>query len=203
MSEAALALLEATGDASYLTKAEDWTRTAVRHYWDDEEGGFFFSADDTTDLIVRTKTAQDNATPSGNGVFLGALAHLYALTGKEEYRKRAESLFEAFAGSIPKQALGLATLLANSDLLENALQIVIMGDPGADDTQALKQEVYRHCLPNRVLQLLPSDGGLPEGHPASGKTAIEGKATAYVCKGQSCSLPVTEVSALGDLLTGK
>jgi len=33
---------------------------------------------------------------------------------------------------------------------------------------------------------------LPASSPAHGKTAIEGRPTAYVCIGPQCSLPVTE-----------
>ncbi len=201
--EAALMLHEATSEEPYLKKAEEWVAVAIEHYWDEAEGGFFFSANDTTDLIVRSKVIQDNATPSGNGVMLASFARLYALTGKSEYLDRGETLFRTFSGAIPKQALGLTTLLAGSDLLESTLQIVIMGEQNASDTEALKKEVYRHCLPNRVLQIVPPGKELPKSHPASGKTAIEGQATAYVCLGQSCSLPVTEATALSALLGEK
>jgi uncharacterized protein YyaL (SSP411 family) len=37
---------------------------------------------------------------------------------------------------------------------------------------------------------------LPAGHPAHGKERQNGKPTAYVCAGETCSLPVTEAEAL-------
>jgi uncharacterized protein YyaL (SSP411 family) len=37
---------------------------------------------------------------------------------------------------------------------------------------------------------------LPESSVAYGRTAVDGKATAYVCLGPQCSLPVTEPDAL-------
>jgi uncharacterized protein YyaL (SSP411 family) len=37
---------------------------------------------------------------------------------------------------------------------------------------------------------------LPASSPAHGKTAIDGKPTAYVCLGPQCSLPVTEPAQL-------
>jgi uncharacterized protein YyaL (SSP411 family) len=41
---------------------------------------------------------------------------------------------------------------------------------------------------------------LPDGHPATGKTQVadEGrdKATAYVCRGPVCSLPITNAAEL-------
>jgi uncharacterized protein YyaL (SSP411 family) len=37
---------------------------------------------------------------------------------------------------------------------------------------------------------------LPASHAAAGKEMIDGKATAYVCIGQTCGLPVTDTAAL-------
>src|SRR3546814_2188427 len=90
MAAAALGLHEATGKADTLAQAERWVALLDRHYWDDATGGYFLTADDTPDLIVRTKTAYDSAVPSGNGVMLGVLARLHYLTGQAAYRERAE-----------------------------------------------------------------------------------------------------------------
>ena len=46
-----------------------------------------------------------------------------------------------------------------------------------------------------LTQLGPKEA-LPLGHPAFGKGQQEGKATAYVCVGPVCSLPVTDAQAL-------
>jgi len=43
-------------------------------------------------LITRTKTAQDNPNPSGNGVMVGVLARLFYLTGNADHRQRAEAI---------------------------------------------------------------------------------------------------------------
>ena len=55
-------------------------------------------------------------------------------------------------------------------------------------------------LTDRVVQLIGSGAALPVGHPAAGKTRVDGKATAYVCTGQSCSLPVHTAEELSQLL---
>ena len=39
---------------------------------------------------------------------------------------------------------------------------------------------------------------LPEGHPAHGKTQKDKRATVYVCRGQSCSLPITDPAELAE-----
>jgi uncharacterized protein YyaL (SSP411 family) len=55
-------------------------------------------------------------------------------------------------------------------------------------------------LPNRALEVISPGVVLPEGHPARYKEQLDGKATAYVCRGAICSLPVTSLSELTETL---
>ena len=193
LCDAALALYEATGTETYLAQAEAWLAVLDRHYWDAAGGGYFFTADDTEQLIVRTKNAHDNATPSGNGILVGVLARLYFVTGRDAYRARAEALVAAFSGELQRNFFPLSSLINGSELLQNAVQIVIVGAREAPDTQKLLAAVNSLCLPDRVLQLVTPNGpALPSGHPASGKGQSDGQATAYVCRGATCSLPMTD-----------
>ena len=192
MATAALALYEAGGDPDDLAQAEAWTATLDRHYWDNDKGGYFLTADDTPDLILRSKTVYDNATPAGNGTMLAVLARLFYLTGKDAYRQRAEALTAAFSGELARNVFPLASLLNGVELTTAATQIVIVGTRGTPGTDALLAAVHRRCLPNRVLQVIAPDDTLPDGHPAAGKGQLDGKPTAYVCRGPSCSLPITD-----------
>ncbi len=200
MSRAALVLFEATGAQSYIDQARAWVETLDRHYWDERHGGYVFTADDTPDVIHRTKTATDNATPSGNGVMVEALARLYFLTGKDGYRVRAEATLAAFSGAILRTVFPHATLINAADFLQNATQIVVLGRAGDAALERLLRSVYGHSLPNRLLIRLAPDTPLPESHPAKGKGLVKGRPTAYVCRGQTCSLPITEAPALAKAL---
>jgi uncharacterized protein YyaL (SSP411 family) len=200
MSGAALALFESTGDKDCLAHAEAWAGVADRHFWDAGAGGYFLSADDTKDLITRTKTAMDSAMPSGNGMMALVLARLYHLTGGREYRLRAQALIAAFSGEIPENFHSMPGLLAADDLLANGIEVVILGRRGQEDTGTLLRAVYDRSLPNRVVQVLGPAVELPAGHPAFGRRQLDGQATAYVCRGQTCSLPVTAPAALAALL---
>jgi uncharacterized protein YyaL (SSP411 family) len=196
MSRAALALYEATGAEDYRARAEAWVAVADKHYWDAAGGGYFLTADDTEALITRSKGAQDSPNPSGNGVMVGVLARLFYLTGKPAYRAHAEATVAAFAGDAARQAFGFAALLNGSELMQRALQIVIRGQRGAADTDALLRAIAGVSLPDKVLAVVSPDADLPPGHPAQGKTQVGGRATAYVCVGPVCSLPLTEPAAL-------
>ncbi|MGE0658851.1 MAG: thioredoxin domain-containing protein [Reyranellaceae bacterium] len=190
MIRAALALHEATGETAFLGQAEDWTATVDAHYLDADNGGYFFTADDAADLIVRAKNANDNAVPSGNGTMLGNLARLFLLTGQDAYRRRAEAQRQAFAGELQRNFFPLTTLLNASDFLDRAVQVVIAGEPGAADTEALADAAYSVSQPNRLMQYAPPGRSLPSLHPAQGKGMVDGRAAAYVCRDQTCSLPI-------------
>jgi uncharacterized protein len=203
LARAALLLHEATGEARYLEHAEHWVAIADRHYWDEAGGGYFFTADDAEALITRTKTAQDNPNPSGNGVMTEVLARLFYLTGKDAYRDRAERIVAAFAGDVERQVFGFAALINANELLQRALQIVIRGRRGEADTEALLRAVAGVGLPNKVLSVVPPEAALPQGHPAAGKGQSDGRATAYVCEGTVCSLPLADPAALAADLAGR
>ncbi|SDG24334.1 hypothetical protein SAMN05216241_10773 [Limimonas halophila] len=200
MARAALTLHEHTGKPTYLADAERWAATLDRHFWDAENGGYFITADDVDDVILRPKHAHDSAQPSGNGLALGVLARLACFTGNTAYRERAHALTRAFAGELSRNFVPLCTLLANVELLNASTQIAIIGDRGRDDTQALIRVVERTLLPNRVLQVVAPDAALPDGHPAAGKAQLDGRPTAYVCHGATCSQPVSDPEALRQLL---
>ena len=200
LCRAALALHEATGDGRYLRQAQEWVDLLDRHYWDKGGAGYFFAADDTADIIVRTKNAADNATPSGNGALVGVLGRLFYLTGEDRYRQRADQAIAAFSGELNRSFFSLATLLNSNDLLQTAQQIVIIGPRAAADTRALAAAVFGRSLPNRILSIIAPAERLPDQHPAAGKTQANGQATAYVCRGATCSLPITAPAGLSQAL---
>jgi uncharacterized protein YyaL (SSP411 family) len=201
LARAALALYEATSKVQYLDAARELTELLDTHFWDKTGGGYFMTADDTTDMVERPKSAGDNAVPNGNGVMVGVLGRLTLVTGQARFEERARALVSAFSGELERNFFPLATFLNNAAFLANAHEVVIIGAHDAPDTAAMVEAVMRHSLPDRLLQVVPPDAALPESHPAFGKTQLNGKATAYLCKNRSCSLPITEVKGLDAALS--
>jgi uncharacterized protein len=200
LSRAALALYEVLGDTGYLDQAKAWLADVDAHYSDASAPGYFFTADDTPSLIARSKHANDNAVPAGNGILVGVFARLYHLTGDDAYRTKAETLIAAFSGEVQRNFFPLSSLLNGNELLQSAQQIVIVGEPSDPATTALRDAVRRVSLPNRVLTLLAPDQALADGHPAAGKGLVDGKPAAYVCAGMVCSAPLTDAAGLREKL---
>jgi uncharacterized protein YyaL (SSP411 family) len=197
MARAALALHEVAGEAEFLADARRFVAILDADYWDAAEGGYFYAPNGAETVIVRTKTAHDTATPAGNGTLVGVLARLHYLTGEAAYRARAEALLKAFSGELEGNFAPVATLISNAELLMGGVQVAVIGRRGEADTDALVRAVFAIAARNRVLSVVAPDEALPAGHPALFKPQREGRATAYVCVGPSCSLPVTEAGALG------
>jgi uncharacterized protein len=196
LARAALRLFEATGEDGYLADARAFVAALDRHFWDEARGGYFLTADDATDLIVRTRNAIDNATPAGNGIMVGVLARLHALTGEERYRARAKAIVDAFSGELERNFFPLATLLNGAETLERPAEIVIAGRRGEAETEALLRAAFSVSAPDRIVQVIASGESLPKNHPAAGKRMIDGRASAYVCIGPVCGPPVTDAAAL-------
>jgi uncharacterized protein YyaL (SSP411 family) len=195
MIRAALALANVTGKRAYVDRAREWTDILDKHYWASDIGGYYFVADDTSDLIVRPMSGQDEATPNANGTMVSNLMALYLWTGDERYRDRAEAVLKAFAGAMRENVLAHAGLLgAELDMFAPALVVFVVPEGG--DARALRRALNEVSLPGAVVQEVRAGQSLPPSSPAHGKTAIEGKPTAYVCIGPQCSLPVTEPAKL-------
>jgi len=199
MITATLALHAATQDPGYLAQAEKLAATLRRHHWDDATPGYFLSADDAEALIVRPRSATDEATPSANSLMAQNLVRLWHLTGTDTYREDADAIIEASAPAVAGNLFATTGMLSALDLRLNATDVVIVAPPAVSPS-ALVDTVRARWTPNVILSVHEGAADLPSSHPASGKASVDGKPAAYVCRGETCSLPVTEPAALVALL---
>lgn len=193
MARAAVALYEATGDARFLDAAHSLVAEVEGHYADTAKGGFFLTADDAEALIVRTRNAHDNATPSGNGTMAHVYGRLGLLTGKAGFTDKADAILKAFGGEVTRNFVPLTTLLSAWDLLADPVEVVVVGDPADPATAALRRAAFLAGHPDRVVLSVAPGASLPTEHPAHGRTQVS-VPTAYVCRGRVCSLPITEAA---------
>jgi uncharacterized protein YyaL (SSP411 family) len=194
MADAAIALAEATGDEAYVAAAASLAAELDAHYRDETNGGYFFTASDAPALIIRRRTVSDDATPAANGTLPGILTKLALLTGKADYFIRADEVIRAFAGELQENIFPLGSYIASLDTRLRPVQVVLIGTEA--ETAPLARAAISVSCPSRVLMRVAGGKVLPAGHPAHGKERQDGKPTAYVCAGETCSLPVTETDAL-------
>ncbi len=172
-------LYQATFDTRHLHAALQLTDKLLEHFWDEDRGGFYHTADDARDLIVRTKESYDGAIPSGNSVAMMNLLRLARITGDTVLEERAAGIGRAFAQEIERTPSGHTQLLSALDFaLGPSHEVVIVGDPRAEDTQQLLQALASAYVPNKVVVLRPIAGSDPRvrAGPAATEAAAAGEA---------------------------
>jgi len=191
VADGLLSLYQLTFDERWLRRAESLADIIVDRFGDEDHGGFYFTATGHEELIARTKDFFDNATPSGNSVAADVLLRLAALLGRDDFRKQAEQIFAAVENHLGQYASGFGRMLAAVDFsIGPSSEIALVG--GAEPFLS----AYRkHYLPRTVIAAGTSD--IPV---LRGRSAQNGKPTAYVCENLSCKQPVNDVAAFDKLL---
>ncbi len=198
MIRAALALFEATGEQQFLNIAVRWQQSLDTHYADSEHGGYYLTADDAEGLIVRPHSTIDDAIPNHTGLIAQNLVRLAVLTGDAQWRTKTDALFAAHLPRAAENVFGHLSLLNALDLHLSGSEIVVVGEGVQAD--ALLAAARRLPHATSIVLHVPRAEALPPTHPARAKLAAARDSAAFVCRGQSCSLPVTEPAALVQLV---
>ena len=206
VASALLTLYETTGELRWLEEARALAERMVEEFWDEDGGGFFYNGRSGEELIVRNKDYFDNATPSGNSVAAECLLRLAVLTGEEGYSRKAVNVLRLVRDAVERYPSAFGYALGAMDFYLSTPKEVVIVSPsggGADDARALAREVWRRYLPNKVLvQASESDSRAAELVPLLRKrTAMNGRATAYVCEHYSCKQPVSTPEELASQLS--
>jgi uncharacterized protein YyaL (SSP411 family) len=203
-TRALLDLYETQFDLGDLELAIQLTERQMELFEDQEHGAFFSSPDGNTELLIRMKDDYDGAEPSGNSIAALNLLRLHRITGRKDFLESAQRTLQAFAGKMTSQPFGVPLMMCALDLsLAPAQQIVLAGERGSPDTQAMLREISSRFQPHSVVLLADSRSRetLARWNEAvRGMQTINGKTAAYVCENFTCQLPVTEVAELVGLL---
>jgi uncharacterized protein YyaL (SSP411 family) len=198
MIRAAIALHQATGTADYLDRAVAWTAALERHHADAATGGYFLTADDAQGLIVRLALTRDDALPNPNAVMAQNLVRLALIAGDDKYRTRADSLMDRSLPLAAENLFAHAGLLNALDLRLRHREVVATGDRSDEFVRAA---LKRSFLGRTVLRA-PNADALPPRHPARAQVGASPPAgAAFVCVGESCSLPIADAGDLAAALS--
>ncbi len=211
-----IALYELTFEERWVRLARQIADATIEWFWGDAAGAFFDTASDAEQLITRPREVTDNATPSGTSLATELLLHLAELEQDADYRRRAVFTLESLAEPLAKYPSAFGHLLGCADMEVNgAIEVALLGNVGealadqpnkrpqqqerASGFRALENAVGHEYVPSLVLA-----GGAPTTNSAlkllNDRPLIDGKPTAYVCRGYTCDKPVTDPSALAEQL---
>ncbi|HKL48569.1 MAG TPA: thioredoxin domain-containing protein [Desulfuromonadales bacterium] len=194
----ALELYQNGGSEEDLLTALDLT-AEIERLFDDGEGGFYDNATDQETILVRNRTLQDGAIPSGGSVAAYNMLRLGRLTSRPELEERGYQYLKAHAGQIERYPSAYTQYLIALDYAsaEKSELVLRPGDLGMS-ADTIRQEIAGRFEPNMLIaESRPNNPQLDELVPlAKGKTAHNNRTTAYLCRKQGCREPVTELEAL-------
>jgi uncharacterized protein YyaL (SSP411 family) len=199
LADGLLALYEATFDERWFVAARELADVILEHFVD-PAGGFFDTADDHETLVTRPKDPQDNAVPSGGSMATRVLLRLAALTGDARYGAPAERALTTVGAFLGRYPTGFANWLSAAALAVGGIvELAIVGSPEDPATQELLAVARTDGRPDLVVAVSaePEHSVIPL---LAERVAIDGRPTAYVCRGFACRLPVTDPAALRDQL---
>jgi uncharacterized protein YyaL (SSP411 family) len=192
MIRAALALHQATGRIEFLERAIAWSAALERHHAA-PDGGYFLTANDADSLIVRLALTRDDALPNPHALMAQNLIRLSLLAGDDSYRERADRLFDHALPHAAENPFGHAALLNALDLRLRHKEIVATGTRA----EVFAAAALRLSFLDRTILRAPSLQALAPSHPARDKLATApSDGAAFVCIGETCSLPITDPNRL-------
>lgn len=200
-----LDLYETSFEDRWLLLAMDLTETQNRHFWDDKNGGSFATSGKDPSILIRMKEDYDGAEPSPNSVAVLNLLRLSQMAHRPRWQEMAEQAVQAFHRTLRESLHGMPHMMAALGFrLGKPKQILIAGQRGSSDTQALLREVHRLFLPYKVVVL--ADGGQAHQRLAQSLEVldrlreVDSKATAYICEDYVCQLPTNDPQVVARLL---
>jgi uncharacterized protein YyaL (SSP411 family) len=204
-----LELLSATGDARWLVHAGTLLDEALAMFRA-ADGGFYDTSERAEELVTRPRDPGDNASPSGQSAVVHALLGYAALTGSGRHREAAEAALRTvrtLAERVPRFAGW--SLAAAEAACAGPLEVAVVGAPDDPSRAELERTARATASPGAVVVVGPADqSGSSSATGAdvvpllAGRGLVDGKATAYVCRGMVCRRPVTTAQELRAELTG-
>ena len=192
--DAILEFLQSEWNTKLLHFAIKLADNLIDNFLDKEKGGFFFTRNNHEKLIFRSKPMSDDAMPSGNGIACFTLQRLGFLVGDEKYLRASKKTLESGFNLLKESPHGHLNLLnALEEYLDPPESIIIVGEK--NKISEWTKSTNKIFSPKRMVFSIPNnEKDLPE--PLAIKRSNEGKPTAYICKGHSCSEPIEKFEDL-------
>lgn len=195
MINAALALLEATGDKIYLEHAERY-KIALDNNHRDAAGNYRLSAINTDDVILHAYGDYDEAIPSATSQIIEAFTRLFLVTGNIDLYQQTATLVEQAMGRALNQQYGQIGIFNAGRLFAQPLSLTITA---MDAKHPMVRIANQRPDPRRLDQFIPLETGKPINLPDGGTVEAQ-VPTAWLCKGNLCLPPVQSAPELELLL---
>lgn len=206
--QALIELYQSDFNPEVLQWAEEFQNLQQKYFWDKESGAYFYTDGEDENLLLRAKEGMDGALPNANGVSVESLLKLFALTWKPEYQEFAQKTLSYFASPLSEYPHAFAAMVSAFELERAKSQELAIILPKEATSQDKKAEI-QDSTPQKSFQFSEALGPLGEhfsphlsvalgevgaDYPPllSGKLALTGHPTYYLCQDQTCEAPSNE-----------
>ena len=193
-------LFQAEGDAEWLEWALTLQRRQDALFWDAADGGWFSTTGEDASVLLRLKEDYDGAEPAATSVSVLNLLTLSHLTGDVAMAGRIDATLSRVAAREGQSGRSVPMMLVALSMFHaGAPQIVLAGEPGDADREALAAVIRQRYLPTALTIPLTESNrdSLADVLPwIAGMSPKGGRATAYVCREFACLAPTTSETEL-------
>ncbi len=175
-------------------------QSLIHLFEDPNDGGFYFTSHDHEQLILRHKSYNDDAMPSGNGIAAAALQYLGLLSGQTGLLNSVEKSLCATAHRFMQYPVMYCSMLNVLDAYFHSATIIILRG-GADQMKAWQALVFKKYLPDLLCFAIDRAIELPI--EMGDKEPLDDIVCAYICEGISCQPPITELDEFRHYLDHK
>lgn len=203
LSAACLDLYEYSYDLEWFEKSVH-LMNEINRLFKNESGPYFDVGRDAEQLLTRNMEGYDGVEPSGNSTAAFMFLKLDSYGLGHTYYEDAQRILKGFAPYLEQAGVNFAAMhWALHWSLSNPQQVVIVGERHEPATEALLRVVREGYHPNMITVFMPKSeqDTIAKIIPLTAtRSAIEGRATAYVCQNMVCQLPVHTPTALQEQL---
>ena len=191
--EAFLELYQISLDERWLQLSKKMTDYTIANFFDSEKHMFYFTSKEDSAIVSRNFEYRDNVIPSSNSAMaknLFLLSKYFENTGFEEI---SQQMLKNVSEEMMQYPSGFSNWL---DLLLNFkndfFEVIIVGK----DVSEKAKQINKHYLPNIIIA-----GSVDENNrPLFKNRFVDGETLIYVCKNNTCKLPIKDIKIAIELL---
>lgn len=186
--DACITLYKATANEAYLQQAKQLTEYVLIHFTNTDSVYFYYTHEQDKGLIIRSTEISDNVIPASNSQMalnLWYLGHYFYLPN---YTQKAFQMLNATASDMEQYGSGYSNwAILALQISYPFYEVAIVGK----NVNEKMSEWYKHYYPNTILAVAKqtSELALTKDRFHEGKTVI------YVCRNNTCQLPVDTIEA--------
>ena len=191
--DAFLELYQITLDEKWLQLSKKMTDYTITNFFDSEKHMFYFTSKEDPAIVSRNFEYRDNVIPASNSAMAKNLFLLSKYFENSDFEEISHQMLKNVSEEIMQYPSGFSNWL---DLLLNFkndfYEVVIVGK----DVSEKAKQINTHYLPNIIIA-----GSIGENNgPLFKNRFVPGETLIYVCKNNTCKLPIKDTKIAIELL---